>query len=226
MVARILGECGVYLGDPNRLVAATAGNPAGHFEHVDFLHLSRIVLRRLGGSWKAPPHPLAWRILGWRLRSLREPARDLIETMAQHPPWAWKDPRTSLTLRFWLQLLPELRIVVCVREPLAVASSLEARDGLEIGSGLELWRDHYAALFREAPPRHVLVTSFERYFHEPEVEIGRLVTRLGLPADRARIATAAGTVRPELWRQRPAEIGPLPDSVARWRADLLERARR
>lgn len=226
MVARILAECGVYLGEPNQLVPATAANQAGHFEHMDFLHVNRTVLRKLRGSWETPPHPLAWRILGWRLRSPRELARELIQTMAQHRPWAWKDPRTSLTLRFWLPLLPDLRIVVCVREPLAVARSLEARDGREIRSGLELWRNYYAALFRDAAPSLVLVTSYERYFDRPEVEIGRLITRLDLRAGRAQIAAAAATVRPELRRQSPAEIGPLSDSVARWRADLLELARR
>jgi hypothetical protein len=68
------------------------------------------------------------------------------------------------------------------------------------------------------------VTAYERYFVDPEVEIARLVTYLGLPASRAQIAAAAATVRPELRRERPEEIGPLPQSIARWRGELYGRA--
>jgi hypothetical protein len=226
MVARILGECGVYLGEADRLVPAKPTNPEGHFEHVDFLHVNRTVLRKLLGSWDRPPHPLAWRALGWRLRPLRELASELIDEMASQSPWAWKDPRTSLTLPFWLPLLPNVRIVLCVREPLAVAASLAARDGLETRKALELWHAYNSSLLRAVPRSSVTVTAYERYFEDSEHEIRRLVTRLGLGASAREIATAAATVRGDLRRQRHRGLDALPTRVAQLRTELLADARR
>jgi hypothetical protein len=226
MVARILGECGVYLGEPDQLVPATPTNPEGHFEHVDFLYVNKTVLRRLLGSWDRPPHPLAWRALGWRLRSLRERARELIDEMAPRSPWAWKDPRTSLTLPFWLPLLPNVRIVLCVREPFAVAASLAARDDLETRKALELWHAYNSSLLRAVPRSSVLVTAYERYFEDSEHEIRRLVTRLRLGTSSREIAAAAATVQADLRRQRPRELDALPTRIARLRMELLADARR
>ena len=49
------------------------------------------------------------------------PSRD---DLAEHEPWGWQDPRTSLILPFWLACVPDLKIVVCLRNPLEVAVSL------------------------------------------------------------------------------------------------------
>src|SRR5205823_2234624 len=134
-----LGECGLYIGEPEELVPASRWNPEGYFEHIEFLELNKRVLRALLGSWKRPPPRLAWRLLRRRLLPLREEAVELLRRVDRDFPWAWKDPRTSLTLPFWLPLVPDLRVVVCLRDPLAVAGSLTARDGLSTRAGLRLW---------------------------------------------------------------------------------------
>ena len=222
MVARILSECGVYIGEREHLVPATSANPEGHFEHVDFLRVNKAVLAKLLGSWKAPPHRLAWLVLGRRLAPLRDEASVLVRRMERSSPWAWKDPRTSLTLPFWLPLLPDLRVIVCVRNPLAVARSLEARDGLSTRAALKLWEAHNREVFRAAPPGRILVTHYEAYFEDPEREIRRLANRLKLRASPRAIESAAATVRPDLWRQRPTDDESLPPAIARRHSELLE----
>jgi hypothetical protein len=224
MVARILAECGVYLGEPDRLFPATPANPEGHFEHLDFLYVNKTVLRKLLASWRTPPRAPAWRALGWRLRAPRELARGLIEEMGLRPPWAWKDPRTSLTLPFWVPLLPDVRIVACVRDPLAVAQSLGARDGLPTQSGLKLWHAYYRALLRSAPPGRLVVTTYESYFDDPSHEIRRLLGRLGIAYSGPEVEAAAATVSDDLRRQRPTERTSLPPALARCHAELLAHA--
>jgi hypothetical protein len=140
-------------------------------------------------------------------------------------PWAWKDPRTSLTLPFWLPLLPDVRIVVCVREPLAVAHSLEARDGLPTTNGLELWHAYYRALFRAVEADRVAVTTYESYFDDAEREIRRLLAHLGLTSSPRQIETAVATVRAGLRRHRALAGEALPDSIARCHAELVKQAR-
>ena len=55
-------------------------------------------------------------------------------------PPVWKDPRACLLLPFWREVLPgPLTAVFVWRDPLAVARSLHARDGMPVGYGLALW---------------------------------------------------------------------------------------
>jgi hypothetical protein len=224
MVARILGECGVYLGEREQLVPATPTNPEGHFEHVDFLRVNKAVLAKLLGSWKRPPRRLAWLVLAARLGSLREEAARLVRDMDGRDPWAWKDPRTSLTLPFWLPLVPDLHVVVCVREPLAVARSLEARDGLSLRAGLRLWEAYNRAVMRAAPPGRTIVTRYEAYFDDPVREIRRLVERLAVSASPGSIDSAAATVRADLRRQRPTGRETLAPVLADRHRELVELA--
>jgi hypothetical protein len=226
MVARVLSECGLYIGEPEQLVPATPSNPEGHFEHVEFLRLNKAVLRALLGSWKRPPRPLAWRLLGRRLAPLREEAVVLLRAMDRRSPWAWKDPRTSLTLPFWLPLLPDLCVVVCVRDPLSVARSLNARDGLSTRAGLKLWDAYNRGVFRALPRGRTIVTRYEAYFTDPEREIRALATRLGLPVSAAAVASAAATVRTDLWSHRPTGHEPLPAAIAGRYRELLSLANR
>ena len=224
MVARILGECGAYLGEPDELVPATPTNPEGHFEHVDFLRVNKAVLAKLLGSWKRPPRRLAWLMLGPRLASLREEAACLVREMEGRSTWAWKDPRTSLTVPFWLPVVPDLHVVVCVREPLAVARSLEARDGLSLRAGLRLWEAYNRAVLGAAPPGRTIVTRYEAYFDDPTREIRRLVERLAVPASPGAIDSAAATVRADLRRQRPTGRGTLAPELADRHRELVELA--
>src|SRR5438094_6979670 len=226
MVARILGECGVYLGEPDQLVPASSSNPEGHFEHIDFLRIDKAVLAKLLASWRTPPRRLAWSALGWRLSALRDEALLLVGRMEQRAPWGWKDPRISLTLPFWLPLLPDLRVVVCLRDPHAVARSVMARDQLSMRFALRLWHAYYRELFRTAPRGRVFVTSYEAYFEDPEGEILRLATRLNLPTSSRAIESAAATVRPELRRNEPTDQDSLPRAIRRWHTELLVQARR
>jgi hypothetical protein len=226
MVARILGKCGLYIGEPEQLVPATMTNPEGHFEHVDFLNLNKAVLVALLGSWKRPPRRLAWRVLGRRLAPFRDDAVVLIRRMERDSPWAWKDPRTSLTLPFWLPLLPDLRVVVCVRDPLSVARSLEARDGLSTQAGLKLWEAYNREVFRAAPPARTVVTQYEAYFADPEREIRALAKRLELPVSAGAVESAAATVRADLWSQRPTSQESLPPAIAGRYRELLRLANR
>ncbi len=48
---------------------------------------------------------------------LRLKARLLIEGFDSAQIWGWKDPRNSLTLPFWEDLLPGLKTLIIVRNP-------------------------------------------------------------------------------------------------------------
>ena len=55
MVAGILSKLEIPMGD-GALMNPAPENPEGFFERVDVMQLNDSVLKRLGGSWQAPPN--------------------------------------------------------------------------------------------------------------------------------------------------------------------------
>lgn len=43
-------------------------------------------------------------------------------------PWAWKDPRTTITIDLWKEIFPDAKILHIYRNPLDVAASLSKRE--------------------------------------------------------------------------------------------------
>ena len=175
MVARLMNECGLNLGPEEGLLGPNADNAMGHFEHKGFLEIDDALLKHLGGSWDKPP------ILnsGWEndvtLEELVAKAEKLIDTFSDREPWGWKEPRTTLLLPFWQNLLPDLRYVICVRNPLEVARSLAERDGTSIPEGAQLWSQYTRAAIQNTEGWPRILTFYEDYFRDPLNEINRLV---------------------------------------------------
>jgi glycosyltransferase involved in cell wall biosynthesis len=228
LTARLLGLAGVHLGPEEELlgperrqlagegkeVLAKAGhsNPGGHWEHYRLMRLNERILRVFGGSWREPA-PLQ---PGWEtareLDGLREEARALLaESFAGHPLWGWKDPRNSLTLPFWRDLLPGMRCVICLRHPLEVAESLRSRDGIELGDGIAQWARYLAtALVNTAGAPRSLV-RYEDYFADPRrsaERLARFAGREGAFDGPAAGAALSAAIDERLWRHR------LPDGDA------------
>lgn len=127
MVANLLRLCGLRLGPESDMLPAAFDNPEGFWEHLGFKTLNDEILAALGGTYDAPPSLPA----GWHEREalgpVREKAEAVLRELTSDEPSGWKDPRNSLTLPFWLSLLPRLKVVVCVRHPLHVARSERRR---------------------------------------------------------------------------------------------------
>lgn len=121
LTTSLLQSAGIDIGD--RLMGATAANPKGYFEDWDFVELHADILRSQGiadSGWSkeqkidVQPQYLA-------------AAQNLIAARANKPIWGWKDPRTTLFLDFWLQLIPNAKFVFVYRSPWAVIDSLFRR---------------------------------------------------------------------------------------------------
>ena len=114
-------------------------NPLGFFESERLVETNDALLKVLGCSWDRPPLlPACW----------DQPP--LLETLQQHRSrlsnyalersWVDKDPRLCVTYSAYLHiLLRRIPLVVALREPLAVAISLHARNGFSLNRGLVLW---------------------------------------------------------------------------------------
>jgi GT2 family glycosyltransferase len=194
MVTRLLHCCGLELGPQSELMPPQADNPEGFWEHLGFVALNDQLLSELGGAWDLPPKTDE-DITGERLDPLRLKARLLIEKFDCTGVWGWKDPRNSLTLAFWYQLLLRLRTIVVVRNPLEVAHSMRERNGTSYSFGLRLWEIYNRRAIEGTNGRERLMVHYEHFFQDPELELRRIADFIGLPDAKTGIAAALVTPR-------------------------------
>jgi hypothetical protein len=193
-VAGALGQLGVSLGRPDRMLKPGPDNPKGYFEIKELQQLDDELLAHLGGAWDQPP------VLdpGWELDAALAPYReragvildDAFGSAAERAPViAWKDPRLSLLLPFWRTVMPIATTVVVVRDPVEVVASLALR-GYAVGpaQAASLWL-RYVFAATAADPGHLLVRHTDLFDDLPGT-VRRLTAHLDLPAPDAAAEAA------------------------------------
>ena len=193
MLTRLLHTCGLYLGPEKELMPAQADNPDGFWEHLGFVALNEELLNELGGAWDLPPNPKE-NFRQPRLRPLRVKARLLIERFDSAGTWGWKDPRNCLTLPFWQRLLPSLKTLIIVRNPLEVAYSMRQRNGTSYSFGLRLWEIYNRRLIETAGKQARIVSHYDAFFKDAKSELRRITRFAGLPD--AKVVDAAVLIKP------------------------------
>lgn len=206
LVANLLGRCGLYLGEEDKLLPASPDNTDGYWEHRDFVNLNDEILLALGSAWDFPSPTL---MEGWpyedRFNPSRIRAEILLANFVDHEPWGWKDPRTSLTLPFWLSLdgilIPfwsgrgqKLKVVVCLRDPLEVFQSLRDRTFTPSSAGLDLWRTYNEKILESTSPQDRIITHYDSYFRDAVAELERVLKFVGLDVSPETVKEAARRV--------------------------------
>lgn len=203
MITSLLHACGLDLGPRGDLLPPAPNNPLGFWESRSFLRLNNAILKQLGGRWNDPPPT---EIPGWEkepsLGYLHKKAGKLIRRFDGREPWGWKDPRNSLTLPLWRMLLPEMKILICVRNPLAVAESLWDRNDLPYSASFDLWLTYNRRVLAAAPAESRLITHCDAYLHDPHAELHRVLQWAGLSATEKQIGQACQRITPSLMHHR------------------------
>lgn len=123
-------------------------NPHGHFEATAAVRLNEAVLAYSGGTWlHAPPHV--------RWRSDHAAARATLLHHIAGAPALIKDPRSLLTLPFWMEERHAWCGIGIVRHPLAVARSWASWRGIDLAEGIAGWMAHNQPLLH-APTLAIL----------------------------------------------------------------------
>lgn len=121
LTASLLQNSGVFIGE--RLMDGGTGNIKGHFEDWDFVDLHRESLTAASVNREGWTTQKNFTLSGEYL----ERAKTLIAARSQYPIWGWKDPRTTLFLDCWQDLIPEAKFVFVYRSPWDVVDSLFRR---------------------------------------------------------------------------------------------------
>jgi GT2 family glycosyltransferase len=191
-VAGLLARLGVSVGPLDDLLRGP-DNPKGHYESGR-LHLACV--RRLaaaGGDWKAPSAQAPTQAVD----AFRREVGALIDTLDAARPWLIKEPRLCLLARELLPLLTRPLFVHVVRDPLDVADSLAARDGMAQADALALWETYTRAAFDASRGWPRLIVDYGALLADP------LATTRQLQRDLVALGIT-GLVEPE------------PDAVLDW----------
>jgi hypothetical protein len=179
-VARILNLLGASLGPESDLMPAKPDNPTGFWESLTVTQLHDDLLYELGGRWDRPP------LLeqGWESRASLLPSVERIRTIlgshfATSDIAAWKDPRGSILLPLWRQVLPIAGTILCVRDPDDVARSLAARNGMGAERAAALWLRYMVAAWQNGGAD--LIVRFDEAYEQPRELTRRLAAFAGLP---------------------------------------------
>jgi hypothetical protein len=116
-------------------------------------------------------------------------------------------------------MLPEIKMIVCLRNPLEVALSLRKRANSSFALGFNLWRIYHERLLDELSEGQYLVTHYDAYFLRPLRELRRMLNFLELPASDQRVAHARSSSLKNM-RHYSATIQELRDAGAS--EDLIE----
>ncbi|MEP6818525.1 MAG: sulfotransferase [bacterium] len=197
LVARLLHECGMALGPERELKKPAADNLDGYFENRKFVRLNENIITQFGGRWNHPPSfPPGWELTPEASQFL-EPAKNLVSQF-RHDNWGWKDPRTSLTLPFWRRLIPDLKVVVCIRNPIEVSRSLFLRGDTKSPSHFELWLAYYSQLLSATSPSNRLVTHYQSYFKDARAELRRVLNWLDVDVSDETVERACTHISADL----------------------------
>lgn len=205
MITRLLYKIGLDLGTQDDIATASettvSDNPEGYWEHDQFRDLNEDLLVHAGGSWKNPPDWSGDWTADPTLQPFYDRAAAVVEGF-QSPIWGWKDPRTCLTLPFWQKVLPDLKLLVCVRHPVEVALSFERRVewSLTFDQAMNLWQQYHQAMLPSLADNPSLVTHHRTYFYDAEAELRRVAAFAGLSMDDDQIKQATQTIRLDLHR--------------------------
>ncbi len=190
----LLRLLGLWAGEEGDFHPADDHNQAGYWEHRDVWSVDEEILQALGASWSEIADLDLSRLEAGARARFQQRVREIVRDLDRHGSWVIKDPRLCLLFPFWRETLEHPLCVLIYREPLPVARSLAARDGIAIPYGIALW-EHYVreALASTRGLPRVLI-SHQELMADPAATLRRLHRHLvrldSPPLTRLHVPTA------------------------------------
>ena len=166
-IARVLNLMGLYFGGEGVSTGRNAENVKGFWERHDVRALNDSILFASGGDWdvvsKLDLDALPADVKAGYISA----AADVVLNMDAHRPWFVKEPRLCLLFPIWREALETPVCIHIHRNPLEVAQSLRARNGIPISTALAMWEVYnvHALHASNGLPRHFL--GYEELLRTP-----------------------------------------------------------
>ncbi len=158
-------------------------NPRGNFENARITLMNENILEELYAKWNDTLFiPDEWHRHEIFKPFAAEVRRIISEEFEDGRGILIKDPRMSVLLPLYLEALNDLEVkpvfIICVRNPLEIAASLDKRNHLAREKSLLLWLDYQlkAELYSRNYPR--IIVSYRDLLREPHRVLGSITGSL------------------------------------------------
>lgn len=183
LLTRGINVLGVELGE--NLIQSTKANPKGHWENNDIFGINEQLLELIGSSWHNVALTCEIDFFSHCFDSVRGVARAVINKLiSQCPICGFKDPRICRLLPFWQDLLNECDVevyyIVCLRNPVDVALSLERRNNFGMRKSLLLWLAHMYCIAKFINNDQSIIIRYEELLKGPHDQLNRIVDFLDI----------------------------------------------
>lgn len=224
LVAQLFHRAGADLGSSDTLYGADRWNPGGYFEQKE---VQAVNIPLIHGPWGK----LTYFRLPNTSTILRRAARrqqQIATVAAKYQDKVVKETRFCLTLPAWLAHGAQIRlIIICLRNPSAVAQSLRRRNWIQERLAYRLWQIHLQRLLQHVGE---IPTWLVRYDHllDPEkfsAEIGPAARLCGLQLDQQRLRQLCQENVKPTWDHHCERTPDLPPEVeSMWQKLLSQHA--
>jgi GT2 family glycosyltransferase len=177
-VAQLLCCGGLYMGEPHELLPPRPANALEGWETPGLGEVNDDLLGLFGTDWRSAARLDVDTLPASLHERLHQRAVTWAARMASHGHWVGTDPRLCYTAGFWLQVLPEALIVLCVRHPEAAVAAMMQRQPCPFPdpeSALAAWRRSFSGAAVDTTGRPRLVLDYDHVRTDPEGATDRLV---------------------------------------------------
>jgi hypothetical protein len=184
VLVSLLRLMGCFAGSEEDLSPAGEDESMGYGEHRGVWSLDEAILRSLGASWCETAGLELSTLRGPLLAWFEDRARTIARDLDRFGPWAVKDPRLCLLFPLWRRVLERTAAILIYRDPLPVARSLQARDGLPLAVGIALWEHYNRAALASTQGTPRILLSYRDLLGDPVATVTRPhreLLRLGIP---------------------------------------------
>lgn len=205
-LTRVLSLCGGTL--PDALVAATDGNPLGHWEPEGALALNQDFLSQHGTTWFDPTLRLQGEVAftAEQRSAYLDEIEAFLAPLAAAPLILIKEPRITALSDFWFEAARRLglsiAVVIPVRHPEEVAASLAARDRTSPELACALWLKYNLLGERESRACPRVFVEYSSLLRDWRAQVSRIGAALSLDLSRRDEAAVDRFLRRDLHRQR------------------------
>ncbi|WFB35316.1 glycosyltransferase [Kiritimatiellota bacterium B12222] len=184
-MAGALDLLGLDCGNPESLIVAKEDNPLGFWEQEPLQFLNDRLLRTLGRKWDTFAPLSDEEFCQLKSCSAGEMRTLFQEIFDGHPYIVWKDPRNLLLFPLWKAVLEEegyqVKVVLGIRHPAAVAQSLERRNGIPMIKAVAMWMGYHARVAEIVEGNECSVVDYDRLLEDWQAELHRVFHELALP---------------------------------------------
>lgn len=227
-IAGVLQTLGLHFGDSEQAIPVTTANPKGYWERQDVMAVNDAILEKLGCQWDRLHAYRPAAVEEFRNPDLESRIRDILAPLARPPAGFLKDPRLCLTLPIWERVAQPVAALWVIRNPLAVARSLEARGDCSLPVGLAMWELYNRVLALRLRTRPHILVDFDDFQQNPVAGARRLVQQL--QAAGVNLHHDGDFTHLKQWfdqdlvRQRPGDedVSLVPDALRTWYRSLRD----